>query len=161
MKPVENKTARRVQALLGDRFQVLEFEHSTRSATEAAAAIGCEVKQIAKALVFRSASDQPILIIASGDNRVDENKVQQLLGEKVFRADADFVKAASGFSIGGVPPVGHRQTPRILLDQDLLYLDVVWAAAGTANAVFQMTPDQLLELTKGSYQDIAERVTDQ
>ena len=148
-----------MQTLLGDQFQVLEFEHSTRSVAEAAAAIGCQAKQIAKSLIFRSAANKPVLIIASGDNRVDEQKVQIALGESVFRADADFVKSSSGFSIGGVPPVGHRQTPRVLLDQDLRRLGVIWAAAGTPNAVFRLNPDQLLELTQGSYEDVAEEVS--
>ncbi len=156
MKAAQNKTARRVQALLGDRFQVLEFEQSTRSAVDAATAIGCKVKQIAKSLVFRSGKNEPLLIIVSGDNRVDEQKIHNILGEDVFRADADFVKASSGFSIGGVPPVGHRQPPRILLDQDLQQLEVIWAAGGTPNAVFRLSPGQLLDLTQGSYEDVAE-----
>ncbi|MDK2754140.1 MAG: YbaK/EbsC family protein, partial [Gammaproteobacteria bacterium] len=89
----------------------MEFEHSTRSAADAAKAIGCEVRQIAKSLVFRQADEHPVLIIACGDNRVDEQKAAAVIGNVLYRADADFVKSNSGFSIGGVAPVGHRVPP--------------------------------------------------
>ena len=156
MKPAENKTARRVQTLLGSEYQVVEFEHSTRSAADAAKAIGCEVRQIAKSLVFRQADERPVLIIACGDNRVDEQKAAAVIDNVLYRADADFVKSNSGFSIGGVAPVGHRVPPIVILDHHLENLDIIWAAAGTPNAVFCLTPKQLAGLTQGTFEDIAE-----
>ena len=156
MKPAENKTARRVQALLGSAYQVVEFEHSTRGATDAAKAIGCEVHQIAKSLVFRQADEHPVLIIACGDNRVDEQKAAAVIGNVLYRADAEFVKLNSGFSIGGVPPVGHRVPPIVILDHHLKDLDTIWAAAGTPNSVFCLTPEQLVNLTGGSFEKISE-----
>lgn len=156
MKPAENKTARRVQTLLGSEYQVVEFEHSTRSAADAAKAIGCEVRQIAKSLVFRQADERPVLIIACGDNRVDEQKAAAVIDDVLYRADADFVKSNSGFSIGGVAPVGHRVPPIVILDHHLENLDIIWAAAGTPNAVFCLTPKQLAGLTHGTFEDIAE-----
>jgi len=156
LKPAENKTARRVQTLLGSEYQVVEFEHSTRRAAEAAKAIGCEVRQIAKSLVFRQADEHPVLIIACGDNRVDEQKAAAVIGNVLYRADADFVKSNSGFSIGGVAPIGHRVPPIVILDHHLENLDIIWAAAGTPNAVFCLTPKQLAGLTHGAFEDIAE-----
>ncbi len=156
MKPAENKTARRVQTLLGSEYQVVEFEHSTRSAADAAKAIGCEVRQIAKSLVFRQADERPVLIIACGDNRVDEQKAAAVIDDVLYRADADFVKSNSGFSIGGVAPVGHRVPPIVILDHHLENLDIIWAAAGTPNSVFCLTPKQLAGLTQGTFEDIAE-----
>ena len=156
MKPVENKTARRVQRLLGSDYQVVEFQRSTRSAADAAEAIGCDVSQIAKSLMFRQADENPVLIIVCGDNRVDEQKAAAVIGNVLYRADADFVKLNSGFSIGGVPPVGHRVPPIVILDHHLRNLDTIWAAAGTPNAVFCLTPKQLAGLTHGAFEDIAE-----
>ncbi len=156
MKPAENKTARHVQTLLGSDYQVVEFEHSTRSAADAAKAIGCEVRQIAKSLVFRQADDSPVLIIACGDNRVDEQKAAAVIDNVLYRADADFVKSNSGYSIGGVAPVGHRVPPIVILDHHLENLDIIWAAAGTPNSVFCLTPKQLAVLTHGAFEDIAE-----
>ena len=156
MKPAENKTARRVQTLLGSAYQVVEFEHSTRRAADAAKAIGCEVRQIAKSLVFRQADEHPVLIIACGDNRVDEQKAAAVIGNVLYRADADFVKLNTGFSIGGVAPVGHRVPPIVILDYHLEDLDIIWAAAGTPNSVFCLTPEQLAGLTHGTFEDIAE-----
>ena len=156
MKPAENKTARRVQTLLGSEYQVVEFEHSTRSAADAAKAIGCKVRQIAKSLVFRQADDCPVLIIACGDKRVDEQKAAAVIGDVLYPADANFVKSNSGYSIGGVAPVGHRVPPIVILDHHLENLDIIWAAAGTPNAVFCLTPKQLAVLTHGAFQDIAE-----
>ena len=134
----------------------MEFEHSTRSAADAAKAIGCEVRQIAKSLVFRQADDSPVLIIACGDNRVDEQKAAAVIDNVLYRADADFVKSNSGYSIGGVAPVGHRVPPIVILDHHLENLDIIWAAAGTPNAVFCLTPKQLAVLTHGAFEDIAE-----
>jgi prolyl-tRNA editing enzyme YbaK/EbsC (Cys-tRNA(Pro) deacylase) len=148
------ESARRVQAAIqgaGFDFQVREFPASTRTSQEAAAAIGCDVAQIAKSLIFRAAvTDRPVLVMASGANRVDEKAVARLLGEKLARADADFVRARTGFAIGGVPPVGHREAPVCFVDEDLMALSEIWAAAGTPNAVFRLTPSELVALTGGS-----------
>ncbi|WP_340115683.1 YbaK/EbsC family protein [Pelagibius sp. 7325] len=147
-------SARRVQAAIQDAgfaFQVREFPASTRTSEEAAAAIGCDVAQIAKSLIFRAAdTGRPVLVMASGANRVDEKAVAGLLGEKLARADADFVRARTGFAIGGVPPVGHREAPVVFIDADLMALDEIWAAAGTPNAVFRLTPTDLVALTGGA-----------
>jgi prolyl-tRNA editing enzyme YbaK/EbsC (Cys-tRNA(Pro) deacylase) len=146
-------SARRVQAALAEAgfgFEVREFPASTRTAADAAAAIGCTVGQIAKSLLFRAkTSDRPVLVVTSGANRVDEKKVGSLLGEKIGRADADFVRERTGFAIGGVPPVGHREPPVVLVDEDLLGYDEIWAAAGTPNAVFRLTPQDLVAMTGG------------
>lgn len=157
MKPATAPSALKVQAALGNGFAVLEFDASTRTAEEAAAAIGCTVAQIAKSLVFRAASGRPVLVIASGTNRVDEKKAAAAVGETIARADADFVREQTGFAIGGVPPVGHRVAPLTLVDEDLLELSEIWAAAGTPNAVFRLTPSDLLALTQGSVAALARR----
>lgn len=157
MKPATAPSALRVQDALGDGFEVLEFEESTRTAADAAAAIGCEVAQIAKSMIFRGGdSDRPVLVITSGSVRVDANKVAALLGEEVKRASPEFVRDNTGFAIGGVAPVAHRVEPVVLIDQSLFDLDCLWAAAGTPNAVFRLLPDDLLRLTAGVVADIAE-----
>lgn len=146
-------SARRVQqalAELGLGFKVVEFPASTRTAAEAAAAIGCEVGQIAKSLVFRGrSSDRPVLVVASGANRVDESKVRDLIGEPIERADAAFVRARTGFAIGGVAPLGHSERPISVIDEDLLAFPEIWAAAGTPNAVFCLQPRDLEVITGG------------
>lgn len=133
----------------GFELEVVELPKSTRTAAEAAAAVGCEVAAIAKSLVFRAAGGRPVLVIASGANRVDEARVGELLGEAVGRADPEFVRASTGFAIGGVPPVGHTVQPVVFIDEDLLAMDVLWAAAGTPRALFEVSPAQLVELTGG------------
>lgn len=157
MKPASAPAALRVQQLLGPDYSVVEFDASTRTSAEAAAAIGCTVAQIAKSLVFRTASGKPVMVIASGSNRVDEKKVGALLGETIERPDADFVRATTGYAIGGVAPVGHATRLEILLDEDLLKLDPIWAAAGTPNAVFRLTAGKLGQITGGRFADIARR----
>jgi prolyl-tRNA editing enzyme YbaK/EbsC (Cys-tRNA(Pro) deacylase) len=157
MRKAEAPAALRVQELLGPGYCVVEFEESTGTSGEAAAAIGCGVAHIAKSLVFRASSGRPVLIVASGANRVDERKVARLIGEKIERADAGFVRDATGYAIGGVAPVGHRLSPRVLLDADLEPLAEIWAAAGTPNAVFRLTPAQLRSLTGGLFVDVARR----
>ena len=139
----------------GFAFEVKEFPDSTRTSAEAAAAIGCAVEQIAKSLVFRGAqSGQAVLIIAGGANRVDPRKAEALLGEGIARADADFVRTATGFAIGGVPPLGHDRPLATLIDEDLLAHAEVWAAAGTPNAVFRLSPQDLASLTGGRIGDL-------
>jgi len=158
MKPAESPSALKVQAALGDRFRVLEFDASTRTAADAAAAIGCEVAEIAKSLVFRAAnSGRAVLIIASGVDRVDEKKAAEAVGERIARADADFVREVTGFAIGGIPPVGHRTKPIVLIEESLMLFDEIWAAAGTPNAVFRLTPSDLVELTGGRTVAVARR----
>jgi prolyl-tRNA editing enzyme YbaK/EbsC (Cys-tRNA(Pro) deacylase) len=157
MKPASAASALRVQESLGPGYQVVEFEESTGTSAEAAAAIGCTLAQIAKSLVFRSAGGKSVLVVASGANRVDEKKVKQIIGEKIGRADADFVLEMTGYAIGGVPPVGHRIPPLVLLDSDLKSFSEIWAAGGTPNAVFMLTSAQLQALTGGEYADIAKR----
>lgn len=142
----------------GMDLKIVSFPSSTRTAGDAAKAIGCTVAQIAKSLIFKGKSSSfPILVIASGANRVDEKRVRDLLGEKIGKADANFVREKTGFAIGGVPPVGHREAPVCVLDEDLRRFDIIWAAAGTPNTVFSLTPDQLAEITDGRWADIAKR----
>ncbi len=146
-------SAQRVQEALAARgldIQVQELTATARSAAEAAAAVGCQVGQIAKSLVFRGrSSGQAILVIASGANRVDLAKVEALLGEPLDKADADFVRQQTGFAIGGIPPLGHDRPLTTVIDEDLLRFDRIWAAAGHPNAVFPATPPQLVALTNG------------
>jgi prolyl-tRNA editing enzyme YbaK/EbsC (Cys-tRNA(Pro) deacylase) len=152
-----------VQAALtaqGYTNQVIEFADSTRTSAEAATAAGCTVGQIAKSLVFRGEqSRQPILIIASGANRVDEKQVARQIGERLERADAEFVRTASGFAIGGVPPLGHVQSLATYIDQDLLQYAEIWAAAGHPNAVFRLTPAELVAMTGGRVIAVAQEDT--
>jgi len=147
------RSVRRVQQALaaaGVEAQVVELPESTRTAVDAAAAIGCRVEQIAKSLIFRcTGSGLPVLVIASGTNRVDERLVAAHLGEPIAKADADFVRGATGFAIGGIPPLGHAAPLRTLIDADLLKLDTIWAAAGTPNAVFSLDAGQLTRATGG------------
>ena len=135
--------------------RVTEMPDSTRTSAEAAAAIGCTVAQIAKSLLFRGReSGRPVLVIASGINRVDESKVAALVGERIVRPDADFVRNATGYAIGGVPPVGHAAPILTLIDADLLLLDPIWAAAGTPFAVFRLGADELVSLSGGEVVDV-------
>ena len=157
MKPATAISALKIQAVLGEAFQVVEFDASTRTSEDAAAAIGCKVAEIAKSLVFKAASGRPVLVIASGINRVDEKKVRALIGEKIARADADFVREATGYAIGGVPPLAHATQPIVLIDSDLETFAAIWAAAGTPNAVFRLTPADLVRLTGGQVADVAKR----
>jgi prolyl-tRNA editing enzyme YbaK/EbsC (Cys-tRNA(Pro) deacylase) len=137
--------------------KVEEMPDSTRTSAEAAAAIGCSVAQIAKSIIFTYEHHDSVLavmVVASGINRVDEKKVEALIGLPVSKADADFVRQQTGFVIGGVPPIGHAQTLRILIDEDLLKYEMIWAAAGSPHAVFQLTPTQLVEMTAGTVANI-------
>lgn len=151
-------SAARVQAVLdqaGMKAKVRAFPSSTRTAADAAASIGCSVAQIGKSLIFRTEqTGRAVLVIASGVNRVDELRVSQALagelnGDRLGRADADFVRAETGFAIGGVPPVGHRRPLLTVVDRDLVQHDEIWAAAGTPNTVMCLTFEQLRQLTRG------------
>ena len=129
---------------------------SARTAQEAADGLGVQLGQIAKSVIFRRRQDgAAVLVIASGDRRVDEKKVAALVG-KVGRADADFVKARTGFTIGGVSPVAHATPPVVLIDRELYRFDVIWAAAGHPHGVFRLTPDDLLRLTGAPQADVVE-----
>jgi prolyl-tRNA editing enzyme YbaK/EbsC (Cys-tRNA(Pro) deacylase) len=145
------RSARRVQAALRDLgldAEVVELADSTRTAPEAAAAVGCELGAIVKSLVFRGArSGEPGLALVSGDRRADEAALAQALGEPVERADADWVREATGFAIGGVPPLGHPAPVRTLMDDGLGRFEVVWAAAGTPRTVFPIAPRELARVT--------------
>ncbi len=158
MKPAQHPTALRIAQLLldaGIETQVVEFEQPTRTSAEAASAIGCSVAEIAKSIVFRgTVSSQAVIVVASGDNRVSEAKVSRAVNEPLARADADFVRSATGFAIGGVAPLGHSQPVKLLLDQDLRRFATVWAAAGTPFAVFPLTPEQLRLLTAVEWADV-------
>jgi prolyl-tRNA editing enzyme YbaK/EbsC (Cys-tRNA(Pro) deacylase) len=131
-------------------LEVVELPDSTRTAVEAANAIGCTVGQIVKSLVFKGKeSGDPVLVVASGPNRVDTQIIEGLIGEPITKPDADYVRDKTGFVIGGVPPVGHAQPLTTFVDQDLLQYGDIWAAAGTPRAVFRLTPDDLVRMTGG------------
>jgi prolyl-tRNA editing enzyme YbaK/EbsC (Cys-tRNA(Pro) deacylase) len=141
---------RQALAALGHAIEIREFDAATRTAADAAAAIGCTVAQIAKSLVFRAGSSgRAVLVIASGAHRVDEARVAAALGEPIGKADAGFVRDKTGFAIGGVAPVGHTEKPITFIDQDLLQYGEIWAAAGTPNSVFRLSPAALVDLTSG------------
>jgi len=144
------KKVQEVLKVLGLELQVVELQETTRTSADAARAVGCEVGQIAKSLVFRGQKTQkPILVIASGSNRVNEKRVGELISEPLGKADADFVRQKTGFVIGGVPPVGHAEKLEVFIDEDLLRYSEIWAAAGTPNAVFRLTPSDLVRMTEG------------
>jgi prolyl-tRNA editing enzyme YbaK/EbsC (Cys-tRNA(Pro) deacylase) len=152
-------SARRVQEALdamGLTLRVMELPGSTRTAEDAAAAVGAEVGQIVKSLVLRGqSSGRPYLILTSGRNRLDLQRASALAGEPVAMAPADFVREQTGFAIGGVPPLGHLQPIRTWIDRDLLAYDTVWAAAGTPRAVFSLSSQQLVRVTSGEAADVA------
>jgi prolyl-tRNA editing enzyme YbaK/EbsC (Cys-tRNA(Pro) deacylase) len=153
MKAEMSLNARRVQQVLdgfGLSQRVREMAHTTRSAQDAARAVGCAVGQIAKSLVFKgAASQQALLVITSGANRVNELALATVIGEPILKADADFVRAQAGYAIGGVPPVGHSHPLAIFIDEDLLQYPCIWAAAGSPQALFHLTPDELQRITGG------------
>jgi Cys-tRNA(Pro) deacylase len=135
---------------LGFDLTVIEHAESTRTAQEAAERVGVTLGQIVKSLIFKGkTSNKPILVLTSGSNRVDEKRIKAYAGEKIVRADADFVREVTGYAIGGVPPIAHLQQMETYLDEDLMQYDLIWAAAGTPNAVFELTPDELQKMTGG------------
>ena len=155
MHPSAQKVADAARAL-GLSVEIVEFEETTRTAQDAAHAIGCQVAQIVKSLLF-IVDGQPVMALVSGVNRLDERKLATLRGvgrKQVERADADTAKAATGFSIGGVPPFGHTSRLPVYVDEDLTRFDVVWAAAGTPFAVFAITPDELIRASGGTLADL-------
>ena len=135
---------------LGFDFNILEFNETTRTSADAAVAIGCAVDQIAKSLVFKTKiTGRAILVIASGSNMVNIKLIKAEVGENIPRPDADFVKGQKGFAIGGIPPIGHAQNLTTFIDEDLFLYEDIWAAAGTPNAVFRLTPKELEKMTGG------------
>lgn len=141
----------------GFAFEVKELPSSTRTAQDAAQAVGCTVPQIAKSLIFAGEdTGNPVLAVVSGANRVDTSKLAERVGEAIAMADADYVKDRTGFAIGGVPPVGHAEQIRTFIDENLLGHEEIWAAAGTPNAVFKLPSSKLPALTQGDVADITE-----
>lgn len=141
-------------AQLGIQVEITEFAESTRTAEEAAAAVNCTVGQIVKSLVFL-AEGKPVLTLVSGANRVDIEKLAAVAGGPITRAQADNVREVTGFSIGGIPPVGHATPLSTYFDRDLLQFERVWAAAGTPNAVFPIAPDDLQRISGATVADLA------
>jgi prolyl-tRNA editing enzyme YbaK/EbsC (Cys-tRNA(Pro) deacylase) len=137
-------------AARGFAYQVMESPRPTRTAAEAARLVGCQVGQIAKSLVFRTAqTGRPVLVVTSGANRVNEYRIGMLLRESLGKAPAAFVRRVTGFAIGGVPPIGHAQPVETFIDQDLLKYPEIWAAGGTPNALFKLAPADLVTMTGG------------
>lgn len=153
-----NPTTAKIQSYLREQgldINVVEFEESTKTAQDAAEVMGCRVGQIVKSIIFRGEkSGRGILVITSGKNRVCEKKVAALAGEAPGKANAAFVREVTGYAIGGVPPMAHAQELTVLIDEDLMAEETIWAAAGTPNSMFPMTPAILLRLTKGRVADV-------
>lgn len=149
-----SNSAERVQTFLqsqGVDLQVVELPGSTRTAADAASAVGCTVGQIVKSLVFRGKeTGRPLLVLASGSNMVDEKRVALVTGEKIGKADAAFVRQHTGYAIGGIPPVGHVEKILTVMDEDLMQYSEIWAAAGTPHAVFKLTPSILRDLSESA-----------
>ena len=147
LSPSAQKIQDQIQSL-GYDYMVVEHAESTRTAQEAADRAGCELGQIVKSLIFKGkASGKPILVLTSGANRVDEKRISEYAGEPIGRADADFVRAVTGFAIGGVPPFGHLQKLETYFDEDFLQYETIWAAAGTPNAIFEVKTSDLQKMT--------------
>ena len=155
-KPL-SASAQRVQdalAAAGVVTTIVEYDVAARTSAEAAAVLGCTVAQIAKSLVFRAASGAPVLVIASGANRVDERKVATQVGEAIGKADPAFVRECTGYAIGGIPPLGHASSMTTFVDRDLLQYDVVYAAGGTPHAMFPLRPAELVRVAGGNVADV-------
>jgi prolyl-tRNA editing enzyme YbaK/EbsC (Cys-tRNA(Pro) deacylase) len=152
--PTLSSSAQKIQdqlKSLGYEYTVIEHTESTRTAQEAADRAGCELGQIVKSLIFKGKeSGKPILVLTSGANRVDEKRISEYAGEAIGRAEADFVRAVTGFAIGGVPPIGHARQMETYLDEDFLQYETIWAAAGTPNAIFELKTSHLQAMTGGT-----------
>lgn len=139
----------------GLQDEIVELTDSARTAQLAADAIGTSVAQIVKSLIFKGAhSAEPVLVLASGINRVDEKKIAKIIGEPIEKADADFVREKTGFAIGGVPPFAHLTVMKTIIDEDLLQFEDIWSAAGHPHAVVRLLPQQLLEICAGEKADV-------
>ena len=153
------RSAQRVQdalAALGIHAMPRELPASTRTAVEAASAVGCSVAEIVKSLVFRAAnSDRPVLVLVDGASRVDVAKLSAVIGEPVERATPDFVRERTGFAIGGVAPLGHLVAPETIVDEGLLRFETVWAAAGTPHSVVPLRAADLATITGGRVAEVA------
>jgi len=151
--PQLSPSAQKVQDALnalGFELTVIENATSARTAQEAADRVGVTLGQIVKSLIFKGKkSGKPILVLTRGSNRVDEKRIKAYAEEKIGRADAGFVREVTGYAIGGVPPIAHLQQMETYLDEDLLQYEVIWAAAGTPNAIFKLSPDDLQKMTGG------------
>lgn len=149
--PNLSPTAQKIQDILqslGYNYTVIEYTESTRTAVEAAERAGCELGQIVKTLIFKGkVSGKPIIVLTSGVNRVDEKRIREYAGEGIGKADADFVRAVTGYAIGGVPPVGYVQKIETYMDEDFLQYETVWAAGGTPNAIFELKTSDLQKMT--------------
>lgn len=147
-------SAQKVQdtlSALGFSFQVVELPSSTRTAQEAAQTIGCQVEQIVKSIIFRTRqSARLVLVLASGPNRINEKKIRELVAEPIEKARADVIREKTGFVIGGVPPVGHKEALETYIDKDLLQYEELWAAAGNPNAVFRLNSADIEKMTNGT-----------
>jgi len=148
-----SSSAQKVQDALRDLgfdLTVIEHAESTRTAQEAADRVGVTLGQIVKSLIFKGkVSGKPILVLTSGANRVNEKRIKEYAGEKIERAEANFVREVTSYAIGGIPPIAHVQLMETYLDEDLMQYNVIWAAAGTPNAVFELTPADLQKMTQG------------
>ena len=153
MSYASRSSVQRVREALEERGlapRVVELDRTARSAAEAAQALGCRVEQIVKSLVFRGGrTGKPVLVLASGPNRVDEARISEMVSEPIEKADAAYVREKTGFSIGGVPPVGHTEQPETFVDEDLLDEEEVWASAGHTHAVVGLSPVDLLRVASG------------
>jgi len=134
-------------------ISVRQFPEGTRTATDAARAVGCDVAQIVKSLVF-VAGGRPVIALVSGANRLDEKRLAAAAGEPVIKADAETARTATGYAIGGVPPFGHATEVPVFMDRDLLGHAVVWAAAGRPDSVFEIAPERLRELSRATVLDL-------
>jgi prolyl-tRNA editing enzyme YbaK/EbsC (Cys-tRNA(Pro) deacylase) len=155
---MSGSSVERVRAALlaaGHADTITAFPEGTRSAADAAAAVGCDVAQIAKSIVFRAGA-RAVLVIASGANRVDMGRVAVAIGQPVKRADGAWVRDATGFAIGGVSPLGHLAPPILLLDADLMALDPIWAAAGSPQHVFRTSAAELARITGAAVAEVKE-----
>lgn len=150
-KETSSERFRRALITRGFGCELVELPQSARTAPQAAAAVGCNVAQIAKSLVFRGrVTGRPVLVIASGANRVNEAVLAELIAEPVDKADAEFTRRHTGFAIGGIPPTCHVERLQTFVDADLLQYPEIWAAAGTPHAVFRLSPDDLRKMTDGT-----------
>ncbi|HEY4373155.1 MAG TPA: YbaK/EbsC family protein [Burkholderiales bacterium] len=152
-----NPSVQRVAAALeGSGARIVVTEEAAHSAAQAAQVLGCELGQIAKSIIFRSKeTDRVVLVVTSGANRVDEKRVMEAIGEKIGRADADFVKQRTGFSIGGVSPLGHLTPAITLMDEALMAYAEVYPAAGHPNTMFRIAPAQLAQLAQAKVCTVA------
>lgn len=148
-----SKNAKKIQeflALSNLPLKVIELPNSTHTAQDAANVIGCEIAHIVKSLIFyNKRTGEPLLILVSGKNRVNEVKISSIVGDPIAKANAEYAREVTGFVIGGIPPLAHKQKIKTFIDQDLLHYNEIWAAAGTPNAVFCLPASKLIELTDG------------